>query len=774
MPHDDAPETDVLTAAAPVPLVEGLREIGPYKLLAVLGEGGMGLVYLAEQTAPIRRRVALKILKPGMDTHQVIARFESERQALAVMDHGNIAKVFDSGVTPSGRPFFVMELAHGTPITEYADTHCLSTTERLRLFIDVCRAVQHAHHKGVIHRDLKPSNVLVTVAEDGATVKVIDFGIAKAVGIGLTERTLVTRVGQMIGTPEYMSPEQAEMSGLDVDTRTDVYSLGVMLYELLVGALPYDLAAKPDYVIPHALREREVLRPSLKLSGLGDSVEALARCRRTTPDALRRELRGDLDWIILKAMEKDRTRRYDTPNGLAADVERYLRHEVVVARPPSAAYRLGKFVRRNRVPVAAAAVAALSLAAGAGAAATGMVRAQQEQARAEAAALEARLAAETSENVVAFMVDLFGVVDPSEARGSTITAREVLDRGATRIRTELRDEPLVQFRLLDAIGTVYQRLGLYPTAAATLEEAVSVVEHTAGRDELGLARARTTLGGTYRSLRRFSEAEAVLQAAVDNLREADATETREYANAVRSLGNVLQVQGRWAEAEPLLQEALQVQLRVLGPWHRDVGATYSNLGALAYSTDRLDDAEEAFRQAVAVRERALAPDDPELGTTLSNLAAIYFARQRYTEAEAEYARAADLMERGYGELHPKVGQILSNLGEVKWARGRFEEAEPLLRRSLVIKEATAGSEAATVAVTLRILADVYRDQRRFAEAEPLYRRAVQINEAAAASPRDAGRTFESYARLLRQAGRTVEAREEEKRAAALPLGPPPR
>jgi eukaryotic-like serine/threonine-protein kinase len=284
------------------------------------------MVYLAEQSAPVRRRVALKILKLGMDTKQVLARFESERQALAVMDHPNIARVLDGGMTEDGRPYFVMEVVHGTPITDYSDTHRLTTTERLRLFIDVCRAVQHAHHKGVIHRDLKPSNVLVSVQESGPVVKVIDFGIAKAAGIGLTDRTLVTQVGQMLGTPEYMSPEQAEMSGLDIDTRTEVYSLGVMLYELIVGARPFDLANKPGYAISHTLREQEVPRPSTKLTSLGDTATTVAQYRRTTADSLRRELRGDLDWIILKAMDKDRTRRYDTPNALALDIQRNLDH----------------------------------------------------------------------------------------------------------------------------------------------------------------------------------------------------------------------------------------------------------------------------------------------------------------------------------------------------------------------------------------------------------------------------------------------------------------
>jgi eukaryotic-like serine/threonine-protein kinase len=766
--NDDSISSNPAGQATPL-LVDGSRSIGPYKLLSVLGEGGMGIVYLAEQVSPIRRRVALKVLKPGMDTAQIIARFESERQALAVMDHPNIAKVFDSGLTAGGRPYFVMEVAHGTSITDYADTHCLSTAERLRLFADVCRAVQHAHQKGVIHRDLKPSNVLVTVGDDGPVVKVIDFGIAKAMGVGLTDRTLVTRVGQMIGTPEYMSPEQAEMSGLDVDTRTDVYSLGVMLYELTVGMLPFDLASQPDYSIPYTLREREVPRPSTKLTSLGHALETVARHRRTTPDSLRREVRGDLDWIILKAMEKDRTRRYETATGLAFDIERHLNDEPVLARPPSTRYRLGKFVRRNRVPVIAGAVAALAVMGGTAAATAGLVEARREQARAETAAVEARLAAATAEQVVAFMIDIFEVNYPSEARGNTVTAREVLDRGATRVSMQLADQPQVQARLMNVIGAVYSQLGLYGAAAGLLEESVAVAEQAHDTDRLTLARALETLGDVYRLQGRYPEAEHVLLRSLDLLRTDGAVETAAYARAVRSLGAVyIYMPDRRHEAEPLLRQALDVQQRVLGPDHRDLGATYSNLGMAFYSLDSLTAAEAALQRAVAMRERHFGPDDPALGTTVSNLGAVYYSQGRYGEAEAEYMRAAGLMEAALGPLHPYVGMILYNVGEVRWAQGKYAEAEPLLQRSLAIKERSLGAQHPSVAVTLRGLADVYRDLRRYAEAEPLYRRAIDINENAPGVRREELlKSYTHFASLLRAAGRPAEGEEYERRAAAL-------
>jgi serine/threonine protein kinase len=338
-----------------------------YKLIEELGSGGMGVVYKAEQIKPVQRSVALKIIKLGMDTRHVIARFETERQALAVMNHPNIAKVFDGGATETGRPYFVMELVHGVSITEYCDKHKLTTRERLELFIQICQAVQHAHQKGVIHRDLKPSNVLVMVQEDRPIPKIIDFGIAKAIEHRLTERTLFTEQGQLIGTPEYMSPEQAEMSGLDVDTRSDIYSLGIMLYELLVGVLPFDaqdLRSGGIDKILRIIRETDPPKASSRLSGLDDTRTSIAEHRKTDLASLCKELKGDLDWIIMKAMEKDRTRRYESANGLTVDIQRYLNNEPILARPPNTGYRLSKFFRRHKMGVAAAALVSSALIVG--------------------------------------------------------------------------------------------------------------------------------------------------------------------------------------------------------------------------------------------------------------------------------------------------------------------------------------------------------------------------------------------------------------------------
>ncbi|HEC04372.1 MAG TPA: serine/threonine protein kinase, partial [Phycisphaerales bacterium] len=349
---ESLPIGDTITLDSPS-LTEGPGTVvGPYKLLEKIGEGGMAVVYLAEQERPLRRRVAVKIIKLGMDTKQVIARFEAERQALAIMDHPNIAKVLDAGTTETNRPYFVMELVKGMSITEYCDRHQMSARERSELFIQVCHAIQHAHQKGIIHRDIKPSNVMVTQRDDRPVPKVIDFGTAKALNQRLTEKTLFTSHAQIIGTPAYMSPEQAELGELDIDTRTDIYSLGILLYELLTGTTPFEAQKlhEAGYLeMQRMIREEEPAKPSTKLSRLGDTLTDVARQRRSTPELLRRTVRGDLDKIVMKSLEKDRTRRYETANALTMDVERYLRNEPVEAHGPSVSYLIQKFLRRHRV-----------------------------------------------------------------------------------------------------------------------------------------------------------------------------------------------------------------------------------------------------------------------------------------------------------------------------------------------------------------------------------------------------------------------------------------
>jgi WD40 repeat protein/serine/threonine protein kinase len=451
------------------PITEGPGSvIGAYKLLQKIGEGGFGVVYMAEQARPVRRTVALKIIKPGMDTAQVMARFESERQALAMMDHPNIAKVLDAGATDSGRPYFVMELVKGVSITEFCDRNHMATEQRLKLFVDVCHAIEHAHHKGVIHRDIKPSNVMVTLHDGVPVVKVIDFGVAKATAQKLTERTLFTAYGQMIGTPAYMSPEQAEMSGLDIDTRSDVYSLGVLLYELLTGTTPLEsrrLRQAGYAEMQRLIREEEPPRPSSRLSSLGDSATALAGNRGTDVKRLVRVLSGDLDWIIMRALEKDRNRRYGTPGNFAEDIARCLRHDAVQARPPSAAYRLRKYVRRHRAAVLTAAAVAAALILGTAVAtwqaivATAARNEATQQRDAAAAARDAESKARQ---------------EADEARGQAVAALATSKRLTSRLTYE-RGQALCEQGQID-LGMLWlaRALELAPTEAADLERAIRV------------------------------------------------------------------------------------------------------------------------------------------------------------------------------------------------------------------------------------------------------------------------------------------------------------
>jgi eukaryotic-like serine/threonine-protein kinase len=667
-------------------IVSGALIGGKYKLLEELGSGGMGIVYLAEQVEPVKRRVALKIIKLGMDTRQVVARFETERQALAVMDHPNIARVFDAGATETGRPYFVMELARGIPITDYCDRHKLPPRERLQLFVGVCQAVQHAHQKGVIHRDLKPSNILVVIQDDRPVPKIIDFGIAKATDHRLAQRTLFTEQGQLVGTPEYMSPEQAEMSGLDVDTRTDIYSLGVILYELLAGTLPFDagkLRSAAFGEIQRIIRETDPPKASTRLSTLKETKAEIAEKRGTDAGSLVRLLRGDLDWITMKAMAKDRTRRYSSASELAAEIERYLRNEPVTAGPPSAVYKIRKYVKRHKLGVAAAVVVTLAVLVGTAGTTIGLLRAV----RAEKKAVEE---AATATRVSDFLVDLFKVSDPNEAKGNTITAREILDRGAKKVEEELLGQPTIQARLMDTMGQVYQSLGLFDQALPLMNSALQLRRQNLGNDHL------------------------------------------DTVISLEHTGLVLVAKGDYAAAEPLLEEALASRRRIPRNGHADVAASLAGLGELNYMKGDFDKAEKYFRESLDLRRAALGSEHIEISNSLNDLAMTLKARGRYEEAEPMYRESLAIRRRLFGDDHPAIAQSLNNLGMFLYQmflnkKNDGVEAEQLLRRALEMNRRLLGNEHPEVSTNLNNLALLLREKGDYDQSIVLFREVMEID-----------------------------------------------
>jgi non-specific serine/threonine protein kinase/serine/threonine-protein kinase len=700
-----------------------LAVIGPYRLLQRLGEGGMGEVWLAEQTQPLRRQVALKVIKAGMDTRQVILRFEAERQALAVMDHPAIATVFDGGETEDGRPYFVMEYVKGEPITAYCDRQRLTTRQRLDLFIEVAEGVQHAHQKGIIHRDLKPSNILVALQDDRPVPKIIDFGVAKATAQQLSDRSLFTELGVLIGTPEYMSPEQAEMTGVDIDTRTDVYALGVILYELLTGALPFDpkaLRAAGLEVLRRTIREIEPERPSTRVTGLGPDSAEVARRRGTEPGRLAGQLRGDLDWIVMKALDKDRTRRYQTANAFAMDLRRHVNDEPVYARPPSAAYRAQRFVRRHRVGVAAAGLLMVTLVLGIVGTSVGLVRARSAEAR-------AREEAATASQVSEFLLKLFRISDPGEARGATVTAREILDRGAEQIRNDLRDEPRVQTRVMYTIGRVYENLGLLDRARDLLEDTLKKREALLGPADLDVAETSSRLGTVYREQGQYGPAEPLLKRALSIREQRLDPDDPAVADSLTSLAALYENAGRYKEAEPLYERAMAIRER-RGTDQEGLALTLANLAILAAQQGNYKKAEPLFQRTLEIQEKLLGPDHPGVGTACNNLAIVYKLQKRYGDAEAMYARALDIRRRALGPHHQDVADSLNNLANVHLEQDHYDTAEPLYREALAIYEKTLSPTHPTVARTIDNLAQLNVRQRKYQDAEANYHRALEIRQ----------------------------------------------
>jgi eukaryotic-like serine/threonine-protein kinase len=762
MPEDPAvpplSEQPTLDQTAP----SSASSFGRYRLLQRLGEGGMGEVWLAEQTEPVRRQVALKVIKAGMDSAQVVARFEAERQALALMDHPAIATVFDGGTTPQGRPYFAMEYVKGEPITVYCDRHLLSTRERLELFMQVCEGVQHAHQKGIIHRDLKPSNVLVSIQDDRPVPKIIDFGVAKATTQHLTERSLFTELGVLIGTPEYMSPEQAEMGGLDIDSRTDIYALGVLLYELLTGVLPFDrkdLRQAGIAEIQRIIREKEPPRPSTRITQLGPASTEAAKNRHTEPRRLASELRGDLDWITMRALEKDRTRRYQTANALAMDVRRHLANEPVLAGPPGAPYRAAKFVRRHRVGVTAAVLLVALLGTFAVAMAVQAQRIARERNRANQEASAAR-------RVSAFLVSLFEASKPGTRSPEAVTARDLLDAGAGRIDGELPDQPLVRAALHMTMGDAYDSLGLRTQAASEREQALvlrrevlglrhpdaaaSLSAHAVGRktpaESEGLLREalalQRTLGGVdvddlTRTLIRlagaltlqgkYDEAESAAKEAVQTARLApQKPNARLVVESWSQLGGVLFSKGQPDKAEEAWQSALDASEATLGPRHYLALAMRENVASAQLLQGQYTKAEESYREILRL-QTPLGPNHPDRGITVGNIGAALYYQKKYGEAATYYREALDIARQAYGSDHEEVGICLANLGQALDTMGKSTEAVETLTQAVAITRRALGNDSLSLAVDLSFLATALRHSNSLEEAEQAAREALAIN-----------------------------------------------
>jgi serine/threonine protein kinase len=729
---------------------------GKYTLLERVGEGGMGAVWRARQTEPVKRFVAVKLIKAGMDSRQVLSRFEAERQALALMDHPNIAKVHDGGLHEQ-RPFFVMELVKGVPITEYCDRCKLTPKQRLELFVPVCAAIQHAHQKGIIHRDIKPSNVLVALYDDRPMVKVIDFGVAKATGAALTEQTLDTGFGGVVGTPEYMSPEQATLGNLDIDTRSDVYALGVLLYELLTGSPPFsrkDLEKKGLPEMLRVVREEEPPWPSAKLS-TADGLKALSANRGTEPKKLTSLLSNELDWIVMKALEKDRTRRYETANGFAADVNRYLAGEPVLAHPPSTAYRLRKFVRRHRPQVIAASLVLLALLAGIVGTTWGLIRAEEsaaaerqatrealtdrakalDAAKAEAAAkLEAEEKKTLAENAAA--AERAAKLEAEsqkqkaeEEKAITLAVKFFLQEkllGQADVRT--------QANALLRAGSLATRAKANPTIRELLDRAAeelteAKIEANFPRQPLVQADILQTVGNTYRGVGEFERALGYLQRALA-LRQA--TLGPEHPDTLISMGDLAMAYhdaGKRNLALPLIEETFKLRKATLGLDHPDTLFSMNNLAEAYREAGKLDLALPLGEETLQLQKAKLGPEHPHTLQSMNDLACGYLDAGKRDLALPLFEQTLKLRQATLGPEHPDTLRSMSNLAAAYRAVGKRNLALPLFEETLKLRQAKLGPDHPDTLTSMHNLAVGYTDLGKFDLALPLLEETLKLRQA---------------------------------------------
>jgi serine/threonine protein kinase len=688
-----------------------------FQIVRELGEGGMGQVWLAEQSFPVRRQVALKLIKAGMYDKAAVQRFQAERQSLAIMDHPAIGKVFDAGATPQGQPYFVMEYVPGLLITEYCDGKRLKIEERLGLFIQVCEGVQHAHQKAIIHRDLKPANILVVEVDGKPVPRIIDFGLAKAITTEFAGETLLTQLGSLVGTPGYMSPEQADPSVPDIDTRTDVYSLGVVLYVLLTGSQPVDTKQwknRPIDELLRKLREEEPPTPSTKVNAERDTSRARAEARGTEPKQLVNLLRGDLDWITMKALEKDRARRYGAPSELAADLRRYLNHEPVEARAASVGYRLRKYTRRHRVAVGVAAGLVLLLAAFSVLQTLQLRRITQERDR-------ATRERDRATRITDFMTGMFKISDPSEARGNMITAREILDKSSRDIKTGLAKDPEVQSQMMSAMARTYAGLGLYARAYELAKAALDARLRLLGSDDPKTLESMTQLGAILSLEGHYSEAESLSRRALASERRILGNEDSLTLQTIDNLAVALKDRGNYDESEKLEREVIPAATRKLGPESSQTLQSVNHLGGALLAQGRYADAEQEYRQLIDVERRVWGPDHPQTLAATHNLAMALEGQGRLTEAEPLFREVLAAQQRVFGPEHPNTARNMDALASLLFREGHLVEADKLYRDALVIRLRTLGPEHSETLMSQDNLAGVLSKEGHLHEAEKLRR-----------------------------------------------------
>ncbi len=684
-----------------------------FRLVRKLGEGGMGQVWLAEQTSPVRRQVALKLIKAGMYDEDVVRRFQTERQSLAIMDHPAIAKVFDAGTTEQGQPYFVMEYVPGLPITEYCDQKKLTIKQRLNLFIQVCEGVQHAHQKAIVHRDLKPQNILVVEIDGKPKPRIIDFGLAKATSPRLDGAGSLTQLGSLVGTPGYMSPEQIDPGQRDIDTRTDVYSLGVILYVLLTGVLPIDTRnwqQKPLVEVLQALREEEPERPSTKVSTKGANSDAVAAARGTESAQLVSLLCGDLDWIAMKALEKDREGRYGTPSEFASDIQRYLNHEPVIAREASAAYRMKKYVRRHSLAVSVIAAAVTVLVVFVVFQTVELRRITRERDR-------ANRERDRANRVSSFVVDMFKVSDPSESRGNSVTAREILDKASKDIENSLTKDPELQAQLMYTMGNVYASLGLDSRSETLLEQALTLQKKILGPEHPDTLDSASSLGRTLRYEGHYPEAEQLLRQTVQAQERVLAPEDPRTLRSMNGLANTLAYEGKNSEAEQLMRNVLEKERRELGPEDKDTLKSMRDLSVILREEGHFSEAKQLQAEALALHQRVFGRDHPDTVSVMVSLGNTLLLEGHLAEAEKLVHEILTIELRMLGPEHPDTLTAEYNLSRILVEEGKYEEANKLIHETLATQARVLGPDHLSTLRSMDNLGEILAKQGRYSEAE---------------------------------------------------------